>query len=273
MTPDTTMEETRHKALSSCEAERLFGLHGRRALITGSGRGIGLALAGGLARAGAALVINGRNEAQANAVAGRLRGEGFEADVAVFDVADAEAVTRAVDAIEARVGPIDILVNNAGIQRRAPLDQFAANDWNELMRVNLDGVFHVSQAVARHMLPRGRGKIINISSVQSALARPTIAPYAASKGALRMLTQGMCADWAPHGIQVNALAPGYFATDLNRALVDDPEFSAWLCKRTPAGRWGRVEELCGAAVFLASDASSFVNGQTLFVDGGLTSVV
>ncbi|HKT97674.1 MAG TPA: SDR family oxidoreductase [Paraburkholderia sp.] len=267
------MKETLDKEASGNHALRLFGLHGRRALVTGSGRGIGLALAGGLARAGAALVINGRNEAQAAAAAARLRGEGFEADVAVFDVADAEGVTRAVDDIEARIGPIDILVNNAGIQRRAPLDAFAASDWNALMRVNLDGAFHVSQAVARHMLPRGRGKIINISSVQSALARPTIAPYAASKGALRMLTQGMCADWARHGIQVNALAPGYFATDLNRALVEDSEFSAWLCKRTPAGRWGRVDELCGAAVFLASDASSFVNGQTLFVDGGLTSVV
>ncbi|WP_321954398.1 glucose 1-dehydrogenase [Paraburkholderia bannensis] len=255
------------------ETLRLFGLHGRRALVTGSGRGIGLALAGGLARAGASLVINARNEAQAADVAARLRDEGFDADFAVFDVTDAEAVKRAVDGIEARLGPIDILVNNAGIQKRAPLDQFAASDWSELMRVNLDGVFHVSQAVARHMLARGRGKIVNISSVQSALARPTIAPYAASKGALRMLTQGMCADWARHGLQVNALAPGYFATELNRALVDDPEFSEWLCKRTPAGRWGRVEELCGAAVFLASDASNFVNGQTLFVDGGLTGVV
>ncbi|QBR02740.1 glucose 1-dehydrogenase [Paraburkholderia pallida] len=267
------MKETYSKETSGSNALQLFGLHGRRALVTGSGRGIGLALAAGLAQAGAALVINGRNEEQAATVAARLRDEGFEAEIAVFDVADAEGVARAVDDVEARIGPIDILVNNAGIQRRAPLEEFAASDWNALMRVNLDGVFHVTQAVARHMLPRGRGKIINVSSVQSALARPTIAPYAASKGALRMLTQGMCADWARHGIQVNALAPGYFATDLNRALADDSEFSAWLCKRTPAGRWGRVDELCGAAVFLASEASSFVNGQTLFVDGGLTSVV
>jgi gluconate 5-dehydrogenase len=271
MTNETN--ETQKQADSSQEIARMFGLNGRRALVTGSGRGIGLALAGGLARAGASLVINGRNQAQADDVAARLRAEGFDVATAIFDVADADAVAHAVDDIETRVGPIDILVNNAGIQRRAPLETFAASDWRELMRVNLDGVFHVSQAVARHMLARGRGKIINIGSVQSALARPTIAPYAASKGALRMLTQGMCADWGPRGLQVNALAPGYFATDLNRALVDDPEFSAWLCKRTPAGRWGRVEELCGAAIFLASEASSFVNGQTLFVDGGITSVV
>lgn len=252
---------------------KLFDLHGKRALITGSTRGIGLALATGLAHAGAAIVINGREEAPARALADQFRAQGLEADIAIFDVANAERVKPVIDDIETRIGAIDILVNNAGIQRRAPLEDFETSDWNALMRVNLDGAFHVSKAVARHMLPRGRGKIINVCSVQSALARPTIAPYAASKGALRMLTQGMCADWAKHGIQANAIAPGYFATELNRALVDDAEFSAWLCKRTPAGRWGRVEELCGAAVFLASEASSFVNGQTLFVDGGLTSVV
>ncbi|QGZ63574.1 SDR family oxidoreductase [Paraburkholderia acidisoli] len=252
---------------------KLFDLHGKRALITGSTRGIGLALATGLAHAGAAIVVNGREAAPAQALVDRFRARGLEADIAIFDVAEPERVKTVIDAIEAHVGPIDILVNNAGIQRRAPLEDFETSDWNALMRVNLDGAFHVSKAVARHMLARGRGKIINVCSVQSALARPTIAPYAASKGALRMLTQGMCADWAKHGIQANAIAPGYFATELNRALVDDAEFSAWLCKRTPAGRWGRVEELCGAAVFLASEASSFVNGQTLFVDGGLTSVV
>ncbi|MEM5313855.1 SDR family NAD(P)-dependent oxidoreductase [Paraburkholderia sp. JHI869] len=255
------------------EALKLFSLNGRRALITGSGRGIGLALARGLASAGAAVVINDRNEQKAATVAAQLRDDGLDADIAVFDVTKREQVSAAIDAVEARIGAIDILVNNAGVQRRAPLDAFAADDWSELLRVNLDGAFHVSQAVARHMLPRGHGKIINICSVQGELARPGIAPYAASKGAIRMLTRGMCADWASRGIQANALAPGYFETDLNRALIDDPDFSGWLCKRTPAGRWGRVEELCGAAVFLASRASDFVNGQTLFVDGGLTSVV
>jgi len=250
-----------------------FRLDGRRALITGSGKGIGLELARGLGAAGATVVINDRNIEKARAVSSQLRDEGLKTEFAVFDVTQREQLLDAINAFEAETGAIDILVNNAGIQRRAPLETYDANDWHDLMRVNLDGVFYVSQAVARHMIGRGRGKIINICSVQSELARPTIAPYAASKGAVKMLTKGMCAEWARHGIQANGLAPGYFATEMNRALVDNQEFSEWLCKRTPAGRWGRVEELCGAAVFLASPASDFVNGQTLFVDGGLTSVV
>lgn len=250
-----------------------FQLNGRRALITGSGKGIGLELARGLGTAGATVVINDRNSDRAQLIASQLRDEGVSTEIAVFDVTDQAQVFEVINSFEAQTGAIDILVNNAGIQRRAPLEDFAANDWHELMRVNLDGVFHVSQAVARHMIARRRGKIINICSVQSELARPTIAPYAASKGAVKMLTKGMCAEWACHGIQANGLAPGYFATQMNQALVDNPEFSQWLCKRTPAGRWGRVEELCGAAVFLASAASDFINGQTIFVDGGLTSVV
>jgi gluconate 5-dehydrogenase len=175
--------------------------------------------------------------------------------------------------IEAAIGPIDILVNNAGIQRRRPLDEFAVETWREIVGTNLDSVFYVGQAVARHMIPRRRGKIINVCSVQSELGRPGIAPYAATKGAVKMLTKGMCADWARHGLQVNGLGPGYFVTELTRPLVDNPEFSAWLCNRTPAGRWGNVDELGGAAIFLASAASDFVNGQVLYVDGGLTSVV
>jgi gluconate 5-dehydrogenase len=250
-----------------------FQLNGRRALITGSGKGIGLELARGLGAAGATVVINDRNSDRAQLIASQLRDEGVSTEIAVFDVTDQAQVFEVINSFEAQTGAIDILVNNAGIQRRAPLEDFAASDWHELMRVNLDGVFHVSQAVARHMIARRRGKIINICSVQSELARPTIAPYAASKGAVKMLTKGMCAEWACHGIQANGLAPGYFATQMNQALVDNPEFSQWLCKRTPAGRWGRVEELCGAAVFLASAASDFINGQTIFVDGGLTSVV
>ena len=250
-----------------------FQLDGRRALITGSCKGIGLELARGLGAAGADLVINDRNIQKAQAVASQLRDEGLSVEIAVFDVTDRTQLREAINGFEAQTGAIDILINNAGIQRRAPLEDFSAEDWHELMRVNLDGVFHVSQAVAQHMIARGRGKIINICSVQSQLARPTIAPYAASKGAVKMLTKGMCAEWARHGIQANGLAPGYFATEMNRALVDNQAFSEWLCKRTPAGRWGRVDELCGAAVFLASPASDFINGQTLFVDGGLTSVV
>jgi gluconate 5-dehydrogenase len=250
-----------------------FQLDGRRALITGSSRGIGFELAKGLGLVGATVVINDRNAEKAKAAARRLEEAGIRAEIAVFDVTRLEQVQEAVGAHEADHGAIDILLNNAGIQRRAPLEDYALADWNELMRVNLDGVFQVSQTVARHMIPRRRGKIINICSVQSELARPTITPYAASKGAVKMLTKGMCAEWARYGIQANGLAPGYFATEMNRELVDDQAFSQWLIGRTPAGRWGRVEELCGAAVFLASAASDFVNGQTLFVDGGLTSVV
>ena len=190
----------------------------------------------------------------------------------MFDVTDPAQVADGVAAIEA-IAPLDILVNNAGIQRRAPLDEFKDEDWRALMAVNLDSVFYVGRAAARAMIGRGRGKIINIASVQSELARPGIAPYTASKGAVRNLTRGMCADWARHGLQINAIAPGYFATPLNQALVDDPVFDDWLKKRTPAGRWGRLEDLHGIAVFLASSASDFVNGQTIYVDGGITSVI
>lgn len=250
-----------------------FSLEGRRAVITGSGQGIGLALARALAEAGAAVVLNGRGAARLEAAAAALRAEGATVDVAAFDVTDAAAVSEGVTRIEAELGSIDILVNNAGIQRRAPLQDFGHATWHELMRSNLDSVFYVGQAVAQRMIPRGRGKIINVCSVQSELGRPGIAPYAASKGAVKMLTKGMCADWAKFGLQVNGLGPGYFQTELTQSLVDDPVFSAWLCGRTPAGRWGRVEELGGAAVFLASAASDFVNGQVLYVDGGMTSVV
>ncbi len=247
----------------------LFDLTGRRALITGSSQGIGFALARALGSAGAAVVLNGRDAGKLDTAAAVLRDEGIAVEVAAFDVTDHAVVTDAVG----RLGALDILVNNAGIQRRAPLEDFPAPTWHELMRTNLDSVFFVARAVARDMIARKRGKIINICSVQSELGRPGIAPYAASKGAVKMLTKGMCADWARHGLQVNGIGPGYFETALTSALVSDPVFSDWLCKRTPAGRWGRVEELAGAAIFLASAASDFVNGQILYVDGGLTSVV
>lgn len=250
----------------------LFDLTGRRALVTGSGQGIGYALAGGLLRAGATVVLNGRDEAKLRRAATALGQGGGRVELAAFDVTDPAAVLAGIAALEAST-PIDILVNNAGIQRRGPLEGFAVETWHEVMRTNLDSVFFVGQAVARGMIARGRGKIINVCSVQSELGRPSIAPYAASKGGVKMLTKGMCADWARHGLQINGLGPGYFETELTRSLVDDPEFTAWLCKRTPAGRWGRVEELAGAAIFLASAASDFVNGQVLYVDGGMTSVV
>ncbi len=255
------------------DVTQLFDLTGKRALITGSGQGIGLALASGLGRAGATVVLNGRHADKLERAAKDLQEHGITVELAPFDVTDQNAVAAGVALIETRHGPIDILVNNAGIQRRAPLEAFAAETWRELMRTNLDSVFFVGQAAARHMISRKRGKIINICSVQSELGRPSIAPYAASKGAVKMLTKGMCADWAPHGLQVNGIGPGYFATELTKPLVEDRQFTEWLCKRTPAGRWGKVEELTGAAIFLASAASDFVNGQILYVDGGMTSVV
>jgi len=251
----------------------LFSLEGRLALLTGSGQGIGLALAEGLARHGASVVLNGRTPDKLEEAAAGLRAEGQMAHVSAFDVTDAAAVAAEVDRIERDIGPIDILVNNAGVQFRAPLEDFPDDQWQRLMQINVTGVFNVGKAVARHMIARGRGKIVNIGSVQSELARPMIAPYAATKGAVRNLTRGMCADWARHGLQINAIAPGYFRTALNKALSDDPKFNSWLEQRTPAGRWGNVEELVGAAVFLASDASSFVNGHVLFVDGGICASV
>lgn len=249
----------------------LFSLAGRRALVTGSGKGIGLALARGLADHGAAIVLNARSPDSVRQAAEDLSASGLRADVSVFDVTDRATVRAEIERIEADIGPIDILVNNAGIQFRAPLEEFPEDQWQRLLQTNVSGPFHVAQAVAKGMIARGRGKIINIASVQSELARPGIAPYTATKGAVRNLTRGMCTDWAKYGLQVNAIAPGYFRTPLNQALVDDPQFTAWLAQRTPARRWGEVDELVGAAVFLASDASSFVNGHTLYVDGGITA--
>jgi gluconate 5-dehydrogenase len=250
----------------------LFSLEGRTALVTGASRGIGFAIAGALAAAGARVVLNARTEAPLGAAAEKLSGSGASVAVSAFDVTDPDAVAEAVAGIEA-VTPLDILVNNAGIQRRGPLETFRDSDWREVMATNVDSVFYVSKAVAPGMIARGRGKIINIGSVQSELARPGIAPYTASKGAVRNLTKGMCADWARHGLQINAIAPGYFATPLNQALAEDPVFDDWLRKRTPAGRWGALEDLHGVAVFLASGASDFVNGQTIYVDGGVTAVI
>ena len=249
----------------------LFDLGGRRALVTGSSMGIGHALARGLAQAGAHVIVNARNPDRLAEAAQALRAEGATVDKLAFDATDADAVRQAVDGYEADHGPIDILVNNAGMQHRGPLEEFPTDAFDHLMRTNVNSAFYVGQAVARHMIGRGAGKIINIASVQSALARPGIAPYTASKGAIANLTKGMATDWARHGLNCNAIAPGYFKTPLNAALVADPEFSAWLEKRTPAGRWGEVGELVGACIFLASDAASFVNGHTLFVDGGITA--
>ncbi|MGA1804199.1 SDR family oxidoreductase [Rhizobium sp. HT1-10] len=249
----------------------LFDLTGHRALITGSSQGIGFALAEGLASYGADVVVNGRRQDAVADAVDTLRGKGFKAYPAVFDVTQKDAADQGVAAIEERLGAIDILINNAGMQFRSPLEDFPADKWELMLATNISSVFYVGQAVAQGMISRRRGKIINIASVQSELARPGIAPYTATKGAVRNLTRGMCADWAKHGLQINAIAPGYFKTPLNQALVDNPEFTAWLEKRTPAGRWGDVQELIGAAVFLSSKGSSFINGHTLYVDGGITT--
>jgi gluconate 5-dehydrogenase len=251
----------------------LFSLEGKRALITGSSQGIGFALAQGLAEHGADIVINGRDTEKVDAAVAQLKAAGHNAHAAAFDVTDLESVKAGIDAVEANIGAIDILFNNAGMQFRAPLEDFPEDKWQQLLQTNISSVFYAGQSVAKHMIKRGRGKIVNIASVQSELARPSIAPYTATKGAVRNLTRGMCTDWAKYGLQINAIAPGYFKTPLNQALIDNPEFSGWLEKRTPAGRWGNVEELVGAAVFLASDASSFVNGQVIHVDGGITASV
>jgi gluconate 5-dehydrogenase len=250
-----------------------FSLQGRRALITGSSGGIGLALARALGQAGATVVLNGRDSDRLQTAQAALAADGLSVNIAAFDVTDAEAVRAGVADIEQRLGAIDILVNNAGMQIRNPLHEFADDDWHRLMRTNLDSVFYVSKAVAAGMIARGHGKIINICSVQSELGRPGIAPYTASKGAIKMLTKGMAIDWGPLGLNVNGLGPGYFKTELTAKLVDDPIFTTWLVGRTPSRRWGDVEELGGAAVFLASDASRFVNGHILYVDGGVTATL
>jgi len=252
---------------------KLFGLGGRVALVTGSSQGIGLALARALGRAGARVVLNGRDAAKLEQARTSLQEEQTTAFSASFDVTAREATRAAVAEIERKIGPIDILVNNAGIQRRGPFESFPEETWREIMDVNLDGVFHVTQAVGARMLERGRGRIINICSVASELGRATIVPYAATKGALRQMTRGLCAEWAKRNIQINAIAPGYIGTELNRALLDDAAFSQWVCARTPAGRWGDVDELAGAVIFLSSDAASYVNGHVLYVDGGLSTSV
>jgi gluconate 5-dehydrogenase len=249
----------------------LFDLTGKTALITGSSRGIGKALAEGLARAGARIILNGRDATALAATQSGFTAAGFEAHTSAFDVTDEGAVSTAIDEIEANIGAIDILVNNTGIQIRGPLEHFSSSDFNRIVQTNLTSVFLVSKAVVQGMIRRRAGKIVNVLSVNAMAARYSIAPYSATKGALNMLTKGMCVDWARYNIQINGLAPGYFETELTRLLVADAEFTSWIEKRVPTGRWGQVAELAGAAVFLASPAANFVNGHVLYVDGGMTA--
>lgn len=251
-----------------------FDLSGKLALVTGSSQGIGLELARGLAKAGATVVIHGRDEKKAAAAAKAVEDEaGIPVHFTTFDITDPKAVDAGIGLIEEQWGVPDVVVNNAGIQRRNPIPEFKTEDYEDLVATNLSGTFYVARRISQGMIDRGSGKLIQIGSVQSLLGRPSIAAYAATKGAVSMLTKGLCADLGPYGIQANAIAPGYFATELTQPLVDDPEFSAWVEGRTPAGRWGDTADLVGAAVFFASSASDFVNGQTLYVDGGMTSVV
>lgn len=248
-----------------------FDLTGKVAVVTGGNTGIGQGIALALASAGASIASVARRPS--DDTVGRCLAKGVRAISIQADLGSTEPVARIVEEASAGLGPVDILVNNAGVQRRAPIQEFAVSDWDDVIAANLSGVFYVSRFVAPAMIARGSGKIVNVASVQSHLARQTIAPYSASKGGVAQLTKGMAADLARHGIQVNALSPGYFATEMNAALVEDEAFTAWLTERTPARRWGDFAELDGALLFLASDASSFVSGQNLFVDGGMTAVV
>jgi gluconate 5-dehydrogenase len=251
----------------------LFDLTGRTALVTGSSRGLGRAMAEGLAAAGARVIINGTDAARVEAAVAEIAAAGHAALAASFDVTSEAAVKEAFAGFDAAGIEIDILVNNAGIQFRKPMLELELADWQRVIDTNLTSAFMIGREAARRMVPRGHGKIINIGSLMSNVARATIAPYTVSKGGIKLLTQAMAAEWAEHGIQANAIGPGYMLTDMNQALVDNPAFDSWVRGRTPSRRWGRPEELVGAVVFLAAPASSYVNGQIIHVDGGMLAVL
>ena len=253
---------------------QLFSLEGRTALVTGSSRGLGQSIAAGMAAAGARVVLNGTDAKRVGESAQALRAQGHTVFEAPFDVVDEAAVVAAFEALDRQSIEIDILVNNAGIQLRKPMVELALADWQRVIDVNLTSAFLVGREAARRMIARGRGgKIVNIASLTSEAARATVAPYTAAKGGIKMLTRAMTAEWAIHGIQANAIGPGYMATDMNQALMDNPAFDAWVKDRTPAQRWGKPDELVGTAIFLASRASDFVNGQVVYVDGGFLAVL
>jgi gluconate 5-dehydrogenase len=252
---------------------QLFDLTGRIALVTGSSQGLGLTIARGLGEAGATLILNGRNQEKLQRAVAALLGAGLKVTGCAFDVSDARQVQERIPALEREVGPIHILVNNAGIQRRGPLENVEEAVWREVLNTNLTAVFLLSRQVAQGMIARRGGKIINVCSLMSEMARPTVGPYTAAKGGVKMLTKSMAVEWGKYNIQINGLGPGYFATEMNRPLKEDPQFDAWIRSRTPAGRWGDPEELIGAAVFLASRGSDFVNGQIIYVDGGILAAL
>ena len=251
----------------------LFNLSGKRALVTGAVQGLGFAIAKGLADHGAQIIINARNPNKLEAAIKEFALAGIQVRGYIFDVTDGDAIVSQIDAIEAEVGPIDILVNNAGIIKRQPLEDMPDEDFLEILNTNLAGVFRVSKAVARKMIGRKQGKIINMCSMMSELGRPNVGAYAASKGGLKMLTKNMATEWAKHNIQVNGIGPGYFITELTKALQDDEKFNSFIINRTPAGRWGNPEELIGAAVFLSAEASNFINGHIIYVDGGILAAL
>jgi gluconate 5-dehydrogenase len=252
---------------------KLFDLSGRTALVTGSSRGLGRAMAEGLARAGATVLINGTDVKRVSETVTALSGVGLKARAAAFDITAEPAVIAAFERLDAEGVAVDILVNNAGIQFRKPIVEMETENFRRVLDVNLTSAFVVAREAAKRMIPRGRGKVINIASLISAFGRATISPYAASKGGILMLTRTMAAEWAAHGIQTNAIGPGYMETDMNQALMDNPAFDAWVKGRTPSKRWGKADELCGTAIFLASSASDYVNGQIIFVDGGMSAVL
>jgi len=251
----------------------LFDLTGRTALVTGSSRGLGRAMAEGLAQAGARILVNGTDAARVEASVKEMRQAGYEADAAAFDVTAEDQIVAAFERFDAEGIAVDILVNNAGIQFRKPMVELATADWQRVIDTNLTSAFVIGREAAKRMVARGQGKVINIGSLTSALARATVAPYTVAKGGIKMLTQAMAAEWAEHGIQANAIGPGYMLTDMNEALIANPTFDAWVKGRTPSKRWGRPDELIGAAVFLAAPASNYVNGQIIYVDGGMLAVL
>jgi len=252
---------------------KLFDLTGKIALVTGGTQGLGFDIAKGLGEAGATLVLNGRNATKVEEGVAKMKTFGIQTFGQVFDVTDSTEIEAGIAAIEEKVGAIDILVNNAGIIKRTPLEDMADADFDEVLKINLSGVFKVSKAVGKRMIARKKGKIINMNSMMSELGRPNVGAYAASKGGLKMLTKNMAAEWAKHNVQVNGIGPGYYITELTKALVDDEKFNSFICNRTPAGRWGLPHELAGAAIYLASDASNFVNGHIIYVDGGILAVL
>jgi gluconate 5-dehydrogenase len=254
-------------------AQKAFDLTGKTALVTGSSRGLGQAIATGLAEAGAAILLNGSNAARLREAASAMREAGHAVQELPFDVTDEAAIKAAFAQLDDAGTSVDILVNNAGIQLRKPMVELATAEWQRVIDTNLTSAFVIGREAAKRMIPRGHGKIINIASLMSDYARATIAPYAAAKGGLKLLTKAMAAEWAGHGLQANAIGPGFMLTEMTAVLAANPDFNAWLRARTPAQRWGRPEDLVGTAVFLASAASDYVNGQIIYVDGGMTSVV